>query len=745
MEIYNKLKKLFILIAFFCIIIPFVFYPVIGYAQDMFDSDSAQAEAGSDKEPIIVDGDRVEYLYEEKKVVGVKNVVITYKDVKMTCDKIVVHMETKEAFAEGNVVLYEHGNIIRGEKVNYNFDTERGTIIEAEVRSNPWYGEGEVGSKVADGEYAIERGFITTCDLPHPHYRIQARRIKLFINDRIEARHLIIFIGDFPMFYFPYYVHWLNDKRPRVTILAGRNSRWGAYVLTAWRYYFHEWSRGYVRLDWREKKGFAEGFDYKYKLGYFGKGLLRFYYTDENHSITPEESELGRGVGNKRWRVQLRHKWQIDQDTLATGEFHKVSDSLFVKDYYYLDEFDKESEPQNYFSVIKTRPGYNLSFLTKYRLHNFYEVVEKLPELKMNITSQRVRETDFYYTSTTSFAMLQRKFRRMKDTDTEPKLKANRFDTEQEISHLSKQFGFLTCNPYIGLRETWYSEDDMENENELRHVYTFGTRFSTKFFRVFDVETDALALDINKLRHVINPLIDYYYTPTPNMKTEDIKQFDSVDAIEGHNGVDFTLVNTLQTKRGDDMEVHDLVRFSTSTGLLLHARDNKSIKDIRTGLILRPYSWLEIHSDSHYDLKENRLNSINADLIAGMERHWGLAWGFRFEEDEQESSSSQFTSDAFYVLSPRWKLKSYHRIKNDSDDNKFVLEEQTYGIERDLHCWLVEFNYQLKETEEQEVDLEHRFWITFRIKAFPELPFKMFSASYRGPTAGVQRKIPTSN
>ncbi|MBL7069406.1 MAG: hypothetical protein ISS34_06065, partial [Candidatus Omnitrophica bacterium] len=50
------------------------------------------AIAEESEEPIVVNGERVEYLYEQKKVIGVDNVVITYKDVTLMCDKIVVDM-----------------------------------------------------------------------------------------------------------------------------------------------------------------------------------------------------------------------------------------------------------------------------------------------------------------------------------------------------------------------------------------------------------------------------------------------------------------------------------------------------------------------------------------------------------------------------------------------------------------------------------------------------------------------------
>ncbi|MBL7068740.1 MAG: LPS-assembly protein LptD, partial [Candidatus Omnitrophica bacterium] len=688
------------------------------------------------EEPIVVNGERVEYLYEQKKVIGVDNVVITYKDVTLMCDKIVVDMVTKEAIAEGHVILLEGGYKFLGEKAHYNFDTQKGTIIEAEARGDPWYGKGDTAAKVEEKQYSIDRGYLTTCNLPYPHYRVQARKIKIYVNDRVEAFHVIVFLGRYPIFYFPYYVHPLKDKRPRVTIVAGRNSRWGYFVLSAWRYYLHEWSRGYIHMDWREKKGLGHGIDYKYNFGYFGKGLSRFYYTNEKHIITTEEVVEGQSVGRDRWRVQVRHKWNLDGNTLAVGEFNKNSDKLFIKDYFFNDEYEKESQQRTFVSVIRNKPGYNLSLFFRVRTHNFFTVLEKLPELKLELKSHRIRDTDFYYKSTTSFVMLQKKYAQTAYSR-QPKMKANRFDTNHEFSYLTKLFDFLTFNPYLGIRETWYSEDASCSESKLRNVNAYGMRFSTKFYRVFNVKSDALGLGINGLKHVVTPSIHYRYVPEPNVKTAELKQFDSLDAAGLHNRASLSVVNRLLTKRGQERIEATLARFTTSTQVLIKTAKNKSLSDVNFDLELTPYDWLIMDVRWIYDPKENSIDRVNTIIAAEVEDSWRVGFSYRFEDDHKKGSSDQIVTDTFYQLGPKWKIRSYHRFKKGADESGFVLEEQNYAIERDLHCWFAEFNYQMKKTHGLEVDEEHRVWLVMRLKAFPELPFKMFSKRYESPRAGM--------
>jgi len=305
-----------------------------------------------------------------------------------------VDMESRIGKARGNVELKQGRSTYRGKRVNYDFDNERGTIIEAEVRSEPWYGGGKEAHKVSEKAYFMQKGFVTTCNLAKPHYRIQAKEVRIFLDDKVEAKHVVAYIGKWPVFYWPYYYHPLNDDRPRVTIIPGRDDRWGYYALSAWRYYFHEWSRGYVHIDWREKKGMALGVDYKYRVGYFGKGLARYYYVYEHGEEFKDEdgdfreattSEMADGFepGDERWRFHIRHKWQIDEDTLAIGEYQKVDDALFLKDYFYREEYEAQNQPETYLSIIRTRPKYTLSAFARRRVNKFFTVKEDLPELKL--------------------------------------------------------------------------------------------------------------------------------------------------------------------------------------------------------------------------------------------------------------------------------------------------------------------------------------------------------------------------
>ena len=73
------------------------------------------------EEPVIINGDRVEFLTGEKKAIEKGNVTVTYQDMKLTCDKLTFYSQEKIGIAEGKVHLDYKNGVLEVEKINYNF------------------------------------------------------------------------------------------------------------------------------------------------------------------------------------------------------------------------------------------------------------------------------------------------------------------------------------------------------------------------------------------------------------------------------------------------------------------------------------------------------------------------------------------------------------------------------------------------------------------------------------------------
>ena len=178
------------------------------------------------KEPIVVNGDNVEYFHEKKMVTGAGNVSIKYKDIELTCDKITVYLDTREAIAEGNVRVTQKGAYFTGERLNYNFETKKGTVLKGYINATPFYGKADEVNKIENkDEFKLAEGYVTTCDLENPHYRVRAKEVLIYLNDKVVAKHIFMYVGKVPVLYWPYYVQPLKEKKSHLTVIPGQNPK----------------------------------------------------------------------------------------------------------------------------------------------------------------------------------------------------------------------------------------------------------------------------------------------------------------------------------------------------------------------------------------------------------------------------------------------------------------------------------------------------------------------------------------
>ena len=67
--------------------------------------------------------------------------------------------------------------------------------------------------------------------------------------------------------------------------------------------------------------------------------------------------------------------------------------------------------------------------------------------------------------------------------------------------------------------------------------------------------------------------------------------------------------------------------------------------------------------------------------------------------------------------------------------NRGYIDEQEYTLCRDLHCWDVEFTFDLRPYENGGTISDQIFWVALRLKAFPKMPLGL-SRNYSYTRAG---------
>jgi len=695
--------------------------------------------------PIVVDGDKVEFFEKENKIVAEGNVSITYGDVTLSCDRIEVNMKTQQALCRGNVHIKHPEGDLTGSYILYDFLNKKGEIIGAEVKAFPWFGQAEETKKVAKNEYILRKGFVSTCDLDFPHYRIHGEEIQVFPEDKVIAKNVIFYIGKVPVLWVPYYYHPIIQSRAKVQFIPGRSTDWGYFLLSAWRFYIRGNTKVDVLGDYRTKKGFAEGANLYYymdDMGFpgLGEGTFRAYFAQQNMGGTYDPSPFQYGDTDTNAKLRKRFQWthriDFEPGTVGMLEFNKVSDEYMLKDYFYNEYEENNFIPQNYASIITAKPNYTLGINFEKRFNDFYTVTQKLPELKLEIPSQRLWKTYLYYNSEMSGTVFDKKFAFGQEDDE----KVGRFDYFNRLSYVSK-LGFLNLTPFVAFRETLYTRNKWEKDFISRGALEFGVDAFSQFYRIYDIKTNALGLDINDLRHIIVPKAEYVHMHQPTVDKDNLFQMDDIDTLEKKNQVYLYLENKLQTKRhiGSELKTVDLVRFIMRTNFFFRMKKDKfefkknaEFSGLYFDLEMAPYPWMYIDSKMEVNPKYPRLDTGSLEFSLRPGDKFNMAFGYRYERKHPDPRN-QFTFDMDFIFSPKWRFGWYERFNLQQGS----IEEQQFSVTRDLHCWEVEFTYSVEGSNFFKDNYE--VWLAFKIKAFPDLPIGLSRSFSRRPPGAFNR------
>jgi hypothetical protein len=718
--------------AVLSLVLIFIFWVSLVFAETAKDS------------PMVINGDNVEYSADSKEVVATGNIEVIYKGAKLTCNRLKVNMQTKEGLAEGNARIEDAKGVVTGEKIIYDFANKTGVIYNADFRANPYFGKARKVEKLSDSEFVAKGGYFTTCSLDHPHYRFAAKKISMFPQDKMRAEGTTLYLGAIPLVYLPRFNYSMKEPIMHVQVEPGTRKDWGPYILNTWRYNLADNVNARVSLDYRTKLGPGEGFEINYTKTPVGRGDFKFYYANEKAVDLPAGIPGSLPTEFQRYFLRWRHKWNIDERTSVMAEFYKISDEKWkyenypapniyahniLQDYFFR-EYEKDSQPLTYALFHHAFNYSSLDILLQKRTNHWFDQLDKLPEINYNLPSLQLGETPLYFENASQFGVYNKKGSMM-DPAVNDDLTVTRADTQNTLS-LPMRIGFVQLKPFVSSRQTFYDQGANDQTGIVRTVFSAGVDMSTKFYRVYNVKTNALGLDINGLRHIITPTLGYLYTHPPTIPIVNIKQIDSVDSVNRGNTAALSLSNKLQTKRnGQSVDLLDflittnvVIDPKTNDNAFLVPREGENLKDNFSDILFKlkvlPYSWMRFESDVTFEHSDqtsvnyNKFSLASYDLIFDLGKERSFSVGQRYER----KGKNEITANFYWRLNPKWKFSIYQRYNfKQSGALERGWQEQQYTLTRDLHCWDLDISLNKKE------DTGTTIFFTFRLKAFPENEF----------------------
>lgn len=129
------------------------------------------------------------------------------------------NLMSAEALVPGDTLsepLLRRGeDVIRSERILYNYRTEKGKFYVARVSMDKGSITGTEVKRAAPHVIFIRDGIYSTCDLDHPHYYLKAARMKVVDEDEVFFTRARLYILDIPYpFVFPFgYIPSRLDRR----------------------------------------------------------------------------------------------------------------------------------------------------------------------------------------------------------------------------------------------------------------------------------------------------------------------------------------------------------------------------------------------------------------------------------------------------------------------------------------------------------------------------------------------------
>ena len=291
-----------------------------------------------------------------------------------------------------------------------------------------------------------------------------------------------------------------------------------------------------------------------------------------------------------------------------------------------------------------------------------------------------------------------------------------------------------------------------------RSVFNAGVELSFKASSTWANASSSL-LDVDGLRHIVQPLANYIYVPEPDKRPWELPQFDrelqtlrlrpidfpdynSIDNIDSRNVVRLGIRNRLQTKRNG--QVDDLLNWELFTDWRLETNEGESrFNDIYSDLELKPRSWLLLGSEVRFDPNDRLLNEANHTISLLPNDRWSWTLGHRYLRDlSPDELRERYPYDPFFrqKIDGKWRWGNDRRWGNDLLFSRFyyrlneewgfrmihqfeasdgTMEEQSYSVYRDFTSVTAGLRFRLRDHRSGKDDFSVS--LVFSLKAMPSV------------------------
>ncbi len=698
--------------------------------------------------------DAIDYYVLANRIVLSGGGRVDYEDTQLLAERVVFSPGDQVLSATGAPDLREGDDRLVGTSLIYDLDGRIGAVEDGTTtfEEGLYYGRRIVRDE--DGTLAVTQGVYTTCADSLPHYRLVSHRMKIYVNDKVIAKPVILYVGEIPVVALPFYVFPIRKDRhsgfliPQIEL--GLSESKGRFI----RNFGYYWApNDYFDLalwgDYYEETKWIGHVEARYKRRYVLSGSVSASFMEEML------------YNKRRWDLKFSHRQEFGRHWTsgASGDFR--SDATYASDSFQTIEESVNRSLRSQLWLRGRWSGLSMGVtLDRREQIDQGSVSELLPKIDVTASQRPLVAGDDSVGVARWFAKISYSWTAKAVND------RDRSDGNTEVhqglgvgltlrgSH--KVLGWLNVSPKLDVEQVLYDRDRLGRRFPGRFTYGAGVSVGTTVYGTFFPRAGPL----EGLRHIIEPSASFSWTP------EFLQYFDDSGSdvfytFSGFGGtprkrraVSFSVVNKLQLKlrKGDDVrKIDNFARLAMSSSYDFEAQGHKW-GELTSSLELRPDRALSVRWSVRHDTEDWRLENSSVTLglslvgsqtspagpggeetpgghvtspvdelrreLAGRAdaarvgaRPWDASFTFRYSRGADPSQVSYWgDAKVAFSLTPNWRVN--YSVHYDLKDREVASQE--YTIYRDLHCWEAQFTRRYYEGEWQ-------YYFRINVKALPEI------------------------
>lgn len=671
--------------------------------------------------------------------------------------------QIRGVYLEDNAIVSEGRYSVRAPRMFYDPVGNRAILLEAvvytrDVRTQlPLYLRAQTMRQTSQSTWEASKAIVTTSEFAEPHFAVAASRLVMqrkvvdgqerFAYSATNAR---LAWDSVPIFYWPYATgetrkSVLQDIRFRFSSQDGTSvmTRWDLFGLFGQRP--PDGVRSSVHLDYLGNHGVGIGIDGDYERDtLMGRGEGYLLPMDDGTDTIADRNDIDQS-NETRGFVQWQHRQALLNDWIVQIEGAYVSDETFLEEFFPGNAHSSKPYETSIYA-LRQRDDWAFDSYFRFDVNDFLAqtavlqapgyTVDRLPELGYYRVGSSVFDNFASWFTESRLSVVQARFGNDTPQDRGfgpnnalrsfgianttsfdgaaeargfPDDLVGRLDTRHELSAPLKA-GPVSIVPYVTGRVTAYDSDfDRFNNgrgDQVRFWGAAGARVSTQVARTYD-QIELSLLDINGIRHVIEPSADLFFAQT-SVDARDLPAFDQdVEPLADGAGLELGLTNTWQTRRGGPGRWRNIDWIVLDTRLVLR----EDAEDQDSTILPRYFDYRPEYSvggDHFYtELLWMVTDSLGmtGELTHSLERDEVVQWriGATMRHNPDLTSFATFTElDALdqrlvtygvnYRLTVKYEIGFSHRI----DLGQSAARDINAYIERKLPRWrfrtVVSFN-----------------------------------------------------